>query len=313
LTRSKKKEMALIVERLYEAYRLLGVSADSSLAEITKAYRQLAKKYHPDSNPTNQSYAHEMMMKLNEAYTLIKDTYGYELRHEVSAKVEDTEDRTIWAWIKRYEREKEEERLREQRELERRRRESEALKKFWEKVVHQRQQEATDQKTFETVKKYAHTLVSYFYKKNYHNVLAVRRQYLQDDFDEYIEKFKGSMKKIRVLAGTSTSKLYRKKITTIYNFLRSFILDAVRESTPGLERRASAFDSYGTAARDLQKFLGSYFSVISLTHKELKNQFTHTLGSFEKFLNSYPDSPLIDQVKGKIEILENFFRAYLKE
>lgn len=52
-------------------YQLLGVDRDASKNEITKAYRKLALKYHPDKS--NASNAEEKMSALNEAYNVLQD------------------------------------------------------------------------------------------------------------------------------------------------------------------------------------------------------------------------------------------------
>ena len=43
-----------------DLYRILGVERNASADEIKKAYRQLAKKYHPDRNPGNEAAAKKM-------------------------------------------------------------------------------------------------------------------------------------------------------------------------------------------------------------------------------------------------------------
>lgn len=53
-------------------YEVLGVSEDASPEEIKKAYRKLAKKYHPDLNP-NDPNCEEMMEEINQAYDMITD------------------------------------------------------------------------------------------------------------------------------------------------------------------------------------------------------------------------------------------------
>ncbi len=64
-------------------YEVLGVSKDAGTEEIKKAYRQLAKKYHPDFNKDDKSAA-EKFREVNEAYEVLSndqkraqyDTYG---------------------------------------------------------------------------------------------------------------------------------------------------------------------------------------------------------------------------------------------
>lgn len=54
-----------------DPYEVLGLPHGASMDEVTKAYRQLAKKYHPDLNP-NDATAAEKMSEINDAYDRIR-------------------------------------------------------------------------------------------------------------------------------------------------------------------------------------------------------------------------------------------------
>ncbi|MFB6241311.1 MAG: molecular chaperone DnaJ [Candidatus Nanosalina sp.] len=54
-----------------EYYEILGVSEDASQEEIKKAYREKAKKYHPDSN--SDTADGEKFKKINKAYDVLSD------------------------------------------------------------------------------------------------------------------------------------------------------------------------------------------------------------------------------------------------
>ncbi len=56
-----------------DPYKVLGVSPDASDEEIKRAYRKLAKKYHPDMNPGNEEEAAKKMNEINAAYDQIKN------------------------------------------------------------------------------------------------------------------------------------------------------------------------------------------------------------------------------------------------
>ena len=49
-------------------YKILGVSRDATKDEIKRAYRRLAKKYHPDLNPDNKKEAEKKFKEISEAY-----------------------------------------------------------------------------------------------------------------------------------------------------------------------------------------------------------------------------------------------------
>ncbi len=53
-------------------YELLGVKKNASEAEIKKAYRKLAMKYHPDRNKGDKA-AEEKFKEINEAYAVLSD------------------------------------------------------------------------------------------------------------------------------------------------------------------------------------------------------------------------------------------------
>lgn len=54
-------------------YEVLGISKTASDDEIKKAYRQLAKKYHPDANPNNKAEAEAKFKEINEAYETLSN------------------------------------------------------------------------------------------------------------------------------------------------------------------------------------------------------------------------------------------------
>ena len=53
-------------------YDILGVNKNASDDEIKKAYRNLAKKYHPDLNPGNAEAA-EKLKEVNQAFAVLSD------------------------------------------------------------------------------------------------------------------------------------------------------------------------------------------------------------------------------------------------
>ena len=53
-------------------YAVLGVTKDADATAIKKAYRVLAKKYHPDRNPDDAAAA-ERFKEIGEAYAVLSD------------------------------------------------------------------------------------------------------------------------------------------------------------------------------------------------------------------------------------------------
>ncbi len=67
-------------------YQILGLQRDVSQEEIKKAYRRIAKQYHPDSNPGNRE-AEKKFKEASEAYEVLsneekRENYDHKLTTE---------------------------------------------------------------------------------------------------------------------------------------------------------------------------------------------------------------------------------------
>lgn len=54
-------------------YEILGVKKDATVEEIKKAFRTLARKYHPDLHPNNREEMEAKFKEINEAHSVLSD------------------------------------------------------------------------------------------------------------------------------------------------------------------------------------------------------------------------------------------------
>jgi curved DNA-binding protein CbpA len=71
LIKIQKRNLFRKVEIVKNNYQILGIPFDASYEEIKKAYYDLAKKYHPDINPSEESL--EKFKEIKKAYEILGD------------------------------------------------------------------------------------------------------------------------------------------------------------------------------------------------------------------------------------------------
>ena len=114
-------------------YETLGVARTATTDEIKKAYRSLAKKYHPDINKSAD--AEEVFKKIAEAYSVLSDDYARarydaDLRYKERRNSEQKENNAYEERMERMWREY-------ARQEEYRRRHKEHMEKMWEEYARQ--------------------------------------------------------------------------------------------------------------------------------------------------------------------------------
>jgi len=73
-----------------DPYKVLGLEQDASADDIKKAYRLMAKKYHPDLHPDDPDI-HEKMNAINEAYDMLTNPNKYAAKRAQEAATQEAQ------------------------------------------------------------------------------------------------------------------------------------------------------------------------------------------------------------------------------
>ena len=308
------------MDRVGYAYRLLGISVGAPLSEVTRAYRLLAKKHHPDSNPDSKDTDLTMMMRINEAYDTIKGhiAQGGNVREKPANQ--HTAQRTSRgtpfqkpqrtpreAPFQRPQRPDPRKQAREQFQRER-----EAVNQFWQNRFEERKREREDLKSFRLLGKHLFAVISDFYEKRLHYEHIRIRPMNQIAYEEFLGKYEVLIEKSEKLSRTARSGDYRKRFRLTYEFILLF-LDHIEQRVPSdAERRASTLGQFNEALNECDHFLSSFFENLQFDQDDMLAVLKGVLKGFEGFIKAYPDSPLIDYADSTVDVLHSLYRAFLK-
>jgi len=79
------------MEQTVSLYDLLGLSSEATQSQITKAYRLMALKVHPDKNPQDYENAQKNFQKLSQAYEILSDPYKRKV-YDLTGELEDSDE-----------------------------------------------------------------------------------------------------------------------------------------------------------------------------------------------------------------------------
>ena len=74
-------------------YQILGVDPKASARELKKAYRRLARTYHPDLNPKRPRSSEERFKRIQEAYGVLSDPFT---REQYDQSINSSRSEEVW-------------------------------------------------------------------------------------------------------------------------------------------------------------------------------------------------------------------------
>jgi curved DNA-binding protein CbpA len=300
------------MDHVQQAYRLLGLPAGATMREVTKAYRLLAKKYHPDSNPGGaqaQTQSQNMMMRINDAYQTVKQFIAQGGGAETLRPQQESGVRHRPPSGRRSSGREGSDAVR--RAQEQYRREREGFNRWWQERLDERRREDEDQNAYRIVVKHTFGIIADLYGQRLHYPFMRERPAGSIAYETFLGKFEILMEKSRKLSKGAGSKHYRRKFALVLDFLEVF-LDHLEDSGVDSESRASALHRYGDAVRDRDNFMAGFFSDPNIDRAEAIEELKRALGSFEEFIEAYPDSPLLGSADVTVDLLQGVYRAFLK-